>query len=236
MPYKKFRAHAEFKDVSEDEGSGELIVEGVASTGDVDRDGEIVDQESLAKAARAAKSLSLFWMHHWESPIGRVLKVEPGEDKLFIRASIGKDFDVPIGYGQPMSVNNIRAQIQQGILRAFSIGFGADEEKHDDKPSVLKVTDLFEVSVVTIPSNENALFNIAKAARDINWEIPEEPAWTQPTHNPIRFALAEDEERDEALEAALVSIRGATSEIQQDAGLRQLQKELEACRRSLSRS
>jgi len=227
---KRFKAHAEIK-AAEPGDDGDLIVEGVASTGDVDREGEVVDQESLADAASRAKSVPIFWQHNWDAPIGRVLEMAPSDGKLLARVAIGRDFDVPVG-GSTMPVNSIRSMIQQKIVNAFSIGFAANMEKSADDQPILKVTDLFEISVVTIPANANALFSVSKAARspygvDFAFDQPATTRNKVAVASASRFGMDED---DEAVARALEAlIRGASSELRQDVGAHLVQKELSEC-------
>lgn len=233
---RQCKAHAAIK--AHERSGDDLIIEGVASTGDPDRHGEVVDQESLAKAARAAKSVRLFYQHNWNAPIGKILDLTAGDDMLVIRAQVGHDFEVPVDtYGSAtINVNSIRKQIEQGVLDAFSIGFDASVEKAEDDsgPPLLRVTDLYEVSVVTVPANANALFSVAKALRspyhnDLEFRSrPPFPVAAAPDHdapNEIRFALAEDE----AVQNALDIIRCVRQEIRLDAGQSELAKGVAKC-------
>src|SRR5438132_418224 len=65
-----------------------------------------------------------------------------------------------IGYGFP-SANIARQQIQQGILRAFSIGFRQTEPmvRGNDGFMHIVALDLLECSVVSLPANSEALFS-----------------------------------------------------------------------------
>ncbi len=157
-------AHAEIKEVKEDK-SGDLIIHGVASTGNLDRTNEIVDQESLAKCCDG-NDLTLFYMHSWDSVIGKVLELAPSENQLDVVASIGKDFEFPYFMGT-LNVNDVRKQIEEGYLKALSIGFQANRKTEEDDdgnalPTKLIVTDLLELSVVSIPANKDCTFSLAK--------------------------------------------------------------------------
>ena len=160
-------AHAEIKEIAEDK-SGDLIIRGIASTGNTDRMNEVVDQNSLKESIKSFTTKTLFYMHSWDSAIGKVLSLSPGDNELLVEAAVGKDFDFPYGLGT-MNVNSVRKQIEDGILRAFSIGFQANrkqkltEEGEKDGPAVLEVYDLLELSIVGIPANKDCVFDMAKS-------------------------------------------------------------------------
>lgn len=162
----QFRSFAEIR--STDDAGDDLIVRGVASTGDLDRKGGFIDQASLWECAQRAGSIPIFWQHDWDAPIGRITRMFKGTDELHVEGKIGRDFDVirktgPAG-GVPFSVNNIRQLIRQGIVNAFSIGFDAEKRagrRYDDPPTYV-VTDLLEVSVVTLAANDKTLFSFQR--------------------------------------------------------------------------
>jgi len=160
-------AHAEIKEVVENK-SGDLIIRGIASTGNVDRTNEVVDQESLKKSIGSFTTKTLFYMHSWDSAIGKVLSLSPSENELAVEASIGKDFSFPYGMSL-MNVNDVRKQIEAGVLSAFSIGFQANRKQKQDEdgqkvgPTILEVYDLLELSVVGVPANKDCVFSMAKS-------------------------------------------------------------------------
>jgi len=66
-------------------------------------------------------------------------------------------------FGQ-LSVDDIWEQIEQGLIRNHSFAFNADkQEGTNGEPSRLLVKDVFEVSVVTVPANRDAVFDVVKA-------------------------------------------------------------------------
>jgi HK97 family phage prohead protease len=160
-------AHAEIKEVAEDK-AGDLIIRGIASTGNTDRMNEVVDQNSLKESIKSFTTKTLFYMHSWDSAIGTVLGLSPGDNELAVEARVGKDFSFPYGLNV-LDVNDVRKQIEDGVLRAFSIGFQANrkqkltEEGEKDGPAVLEVYDLLELSVVGIPANKDCVFDMAKS-------------------------------------------------------------------------
>ena len=166
---KRFNFHAELNVMKglESKGANEdFYVEGFASTGEIDRDDDIVEPKAFEKALSLfGENPILCYMHNWEDPIGTVTYtkiVKPGEvingkkcetGGLYVKAYISK------------TATKIRQLIEEGVLKAFSIGFQIKDAVWDDEKEIRKITDieLYEISVVTIPSNRRSLFSVAKA-------------------------------------------------------------------------
>jgi len=165
-------SHVELKAVEQKGSGNELIIEGFASTGEIDRDLDIVDHAAFKTTLSSfMDNPVLCYMHNWMEPIGKVIDVKivkPNEELmfgnksikqptggLFIRASISK------------TEEKIGEKIKENILKAFSIGFMIKDAVFDEKLEVRRITDLelFEVSVVSIPSNRQSLFSLAKALK-----------------------------------------------------------------------
>ena len=134
-----------------------LFIEGWASTKDLDRQEEVVEPSAFAAGIDGfLKNPILLYMHNWERAIGKVVeaKIDPIEG-FWIKALISKAEDV----------KDIATKILEGILRAFSIGFRVPKEGVDiiDGVAHIKLLELYEISIVTIPANREALFSVAKA-------------------------------------------------------------------------
>lgn len=164
----------------EEESDGTRRIRGIASTKRADRQNTWVDPKSLAKAARLydRRAGKMFWNHSWAIPIGVRESIEAVDDELRFVGRIGKGFPVPVAVGflgMPvlMQVDDLWEIMKQELTTSLSIAFLADEERGatDEKTgkqeaSKLLVTDLLEVSVVTIPSNPDCEFTITRAADD----------------------------------------------------------------------
>jgi HK97 family phage prohead protease len=169
---KSFQFHMplEMTEKTEKGASEEFIIEGFASTGEVDRDGDIVSPDSFGKALDGfMENPILCYMHDWTDPIGAITYariVSAGQELsvgkrrmaaptggLFVRASISG------------SASKIRQLISEGVLKAFSIGFMIKDARYDEVTDVRVITDieLYEISVVSIPSNRRSLFSVSKA-------------------------------------------------------------------------
>jgi hypothetical protein len=137
---------------------------GILSSDSPDRDGELVEQKSLQARMPTfiEKNGIVLFMHGWRSGgIGRVTDWSGSEHETMVQIEYGKDIDI-IYDGVLYSVENIWKQIEQGILRTHSFGFFAGRTDLKNGLYQLNVTDILEVSVVTIPANKDAVLQVAK--------------------------------------------------------------------------
>lgn len=134
---------------------GGLFIEGWASTKEVDRDGDIVEPAGFAEAIKYfMENPVLLYMHSMWEPCGKVVEmtIDP-EAGFWIKAYISAANDC----------EHIRTKIREEILKAFSVGFWPlDGKLVGDVWHVTKF-ELWEVSIVSIPANRQALFSVAKA-------------------------------------------------------------------------
>lgn len=151
-----------FETKSEEGDEEELIISGLASTNDEDRSGDIVASDAWTRKDALANYLKnpvILAFHDMSRPIGKTIEHKVVENGLSIKAKISK------------SAGDIIQLIKEGILSAFSIGFTIKDADFDPKSGVfmIKELELYEVSVVSIPANQNALFSIEK-----NFSNPED--------------------------------------------------------------
>lgn len=134
-------------------------VAGYASTfgGQPDTYGDIVAKGAFLDSI-AKRATRLLWQHNIEKPIGKQLDLKEDDHGLFGRWSI-----VPTATGK-----EAHELLQAELIDSMSIGFMTkDAEYREDGTRVLKAIDLFEVSLVTVPANSNALITSFKAPEDI---------------------------------------------------------------------
>lgn len=139
---------------------GDREVDFIASTPDIDGDGDIVEQDFLFE--RFLKNPVILFGHQSRAlPIGQALnpRVEGGVLRMTVRFASKA--------ANPVA-ERVFLLVQEKVLRAMSIGFRPQEirrEMRDDKEVfVLSKNNLIESSVVTIPSNENALAEMKSKA------------------------------------------------------------------------
>lgn len=248
--------HMAIRAADEKDGEEEIRrIRGIASTGNPDRANTWVNPKSLVKAAKQfdRRQGKMFWNHSWAIPIGVREALEVVDDKLHFQGRIGKGFPVPVPVGflgvpALMNVDDLWNIMKQGLTTSLSIAFMADEtpgEKEADSgkrgPSELTVTDLLEVSVVTIPANPDCEFQITRGMFD-----PEYAAAIRAFRRELNRQDLYDWKLDGAAAAAAVGLEGgAVPEVDELEPVKQLDRsaesenwlrvreELEKCRLSL---
>lgn len=133
-----------------------IYIEGYASTTDVDRQGDVVPQSVWEKGVKNyLKNPVILAYHDHGQPIGRMVEHKTDSKGLWIKARISsaaKQFQL----------------IKDGILTAFSIGFRVLDAEYNSSAEVflIKELELVEISVVSVPANQNTLFDLSKAFDD----------------------------------------------------------------------
>lgn len=153
---KVFTLDSSFKAV--DQGtSGELKIEGYASTNAIDRADDVILATAWTKSGGLnnykANPILLF-NHDYDKPVGRVTDMITDKKGLKIKGVISES-----------ASSNVHALVKEGVLSTFSVGFlikDADYNKETDG-LVVKDAELLEVSVVSVPCNQDATFSVAKS-------------------------------------------------------------------------
>jgi len=128
-------------------------VDFIASTADIDGDGDIVEQDFVFE--RFNKNPVVLFAHDSRSlPIGQAINTRTEGGVLRTTVKFASKAANPIA-------ENVFQLVKEGVMRAMSIGFlprDIRREVRDEKEVfILSKNELFEVSVVPIPSNPNAL-------------------------------------------------------------------------------
>jgi len=158
-----------------DDNENDLVIVGIASTGNLDHDLEQIDMDSLrAQWDRYMQNPIVRYMHGKDirnpDAIGKVIpeyidskgntyKTEFTEKGPFIVVKISNADDV----------KPIRTKIKEGILKGFSIGGRADRVKQFDHIlgkdiNRVIVKRLSEISVVDLPANPEGIFEVIEKA------------------------------------------------------------------------
>ena len=143
-----------FKMLSEDEDGG-LDIKGSASTDALDRAGDIIEGNAWTKGGldNFKNNPVILFNHNYDRPIGRAKEIGVTENGLELTARISK------------SAGEIKDLIKDGVLGAFSVGFKVKDADYISETDGYKIKDaeLFEVSVVSVPCNQSAVFSLAKS-------------------------------------------------------------------------
>ena len=155
MSDKIFHWSSTFKSLGEDD-DGSVNIKGYASTNASDRSGDIINHDAWTKNGGLENFKGnpiILFNHDYNKPIGRATSLEVNDKGLELGARISK------------SAGEVKDLIKDGVLGAFSVGFrvkDADYLKETDG-YMIKDAELFEVSVVSVPCNQTAMFSIAKS-------------------------------------------------------------------------
>lgn len=137
-----------------DEAGESVTIEGYASTVDVDRHGDIVPASVWEKGVENyLKNPVILAYHNHSEPIGRMIEHRVDAKGLWIKARISK------------AAGDVFDLVKDGVLTAFSIGFRIADAEYNSALElfVVKELELHEISVVSVPANQNTLFSLSKA-------------------------------------------------------------------------
>lgn len=126
----------------------------VASTGDKDRGGDIINQEGW-DLKNYKRNPIVLWSHDYHNlPVAKAEKIKIEDNKLMFQPKFATQEDYPFA-------DTIFRLYKGGFLRSFSVGFVPKEsEPVDDKNPWggrnINKQELYEISCVNIPAQPNA--------------------------------------------------------------------------------
>jgi HK97 family phage prohead protease len=142
-----------FKAIELDDGS--IDIKGSASTNTLDRAGDIIEPTAWTKGGLDSFKSNpiILFNHNHDRPIGRAKEIGVSEKGLDITARISK------------AAGEVTNLIKDGVLGAFSVGFKVKDADYISETDGYRIKDaeLFEVSVVTVPCNQDAVFSLQKS-------------------------------------------------------------------------
>jgi HK97 family phage prohead protease len=151
---KIFKLDSSIKDMHED-SDGELIIAGYASTNAIDRSADRILSTAWTKGGLKNFQTNpiLLFNHNYDKPIGKVVEILTDNTGLKIKGIISK------------SAGDIHNLVKEGVLSTFSVGFLIKDAEYDKSVDglIVKDAELLEVSVVSIPCNQDATFSVAKS-------------------------------------------------------------------------
>ena len=154
---KKFQINSLF-DVVEKEQSDDnspLTIKGYANTVSKDRAGDVIVKEAWEKGAMDdyLKNPIVLAFHDYSRPVGTTISHSVTDKGLEIVAEISK------------AAGEVYNLIKDGVLRTFSVGFSIKDADYDRAEDTFFIKDLslYEISVVSVPANQNSTFSLSKA-------------------------------------------------------------------------
>lgn len=174
----------------------------VMSDETVDRVGDVISAKGWQLGDFVKNPVALF-AHDHRFVIGHWSDVRVAGGKL-----LGKLNLLPAGISERL--DEIRAAVEAGVLRAVSVGFNSDDvEPRKEGGWLFRSADLMECSLVSVPANPNALqvakaLNLSDDAKALIFdapaipEIPAQPADDAATGRSVRVVKLDDPARDGA--------------------------------------
>ena len=179
------------------------MIAGYFSTYDVEPDsyGDIIEKgaftETFAKRAESGHPFPLCFNHDFSAVIGSVKKIEDTEKGPYIEAEF---LDTQLA-------QDVRKMLMSGAIYQFSFAYDVlkarepdEEESKKGITNVLQKVDVFEISVVTVPANQNAVATEVKA---IEPETKQGKRNSQKDEDVIKEAIAQMGRCIEALNSLL---------------------------------
>ena len=148
----------ELKSMDDDEGVDANIfsIEGNAAVfGNVDSFGDIIEKGAFANTLQGSFP-PLLWQHNRDEPIGSTVALVETDHGLFFRAEMPRDDSLVNGRVMP--------QLRVGGVKSLSVGFTVVKSRRDGDSRVIEEIDLKEISIVTLPANDQALISSFKNA------------------------------------------------------------------------
>jgi phage head maturation protease len=150
---KEFKISTDLHIVRFADDKSRWIIEGIATTADLDVDGLYISEEALVGAENDLKKYTtLLYNHDRDKEIGKILEVkyQPEQRALWIKALISK------------TVPDIWQKINEEVLNKFSVSGTALDFKEkfvkglDQAVKYVTQMRLFETSLVTVPADASA--------------------------------------------------------------------------------
>ena len=150
---KIFKLDSSIKAIEEDDV--ELKIAGYASTDALDRSSDKILATAWTKGGlrNFQNNPILLFNHDYNKPIGKVVEVNTDARGLKIKGVISK------------SAGDVYNLVKEGVLSTFSVGFLIKDANYDKAADglIVKDAELLEVSVVSVPCNQDATFSVAKS-------------------------------------------------------------------------
>lgn len=139
-----------------EDGVQSITITGYANTTVEDRAGDVIPSEAWLKPKAMGNYLKnpiVLFQHDHSWPIGKMVDYSVDEKGLRVVIEI---------YSTDEKIFNL---VKQGVLKAFSVGFRITDYAYDVDEDVFTITELelHEISVVSIPCNQDSTFELEKS-------------------------------------------------------------------------
>ena len=151
------KAYSTLRIKSVTDNGDERVITGIASTPTPDRDNDIIEPSG----ATFALPIPLLWQHNHNQPIGEVTEAKVTDAGIEITATIAK-IDEPGTLKD--RIDEAWQSIKSGLVKCLSVGFKTKEYNYIEQPWGLHIKEWewYELSVVTVPANPDAMITSLK--------------------------------------------------------------------------
>jgi HK97 family phage prohead protease/HK97 family phage major capsid protein len=160
MTDKKFYIHSDNIEIKAASSKKSFRIAGYANTSTKDRSGDIVTPEAWAKGIENyRKNPVLLYQHDHSKPIGKAESIRVDKKGIFVEGAVSDAAE---------TLHGVQTLIKDGALKSFSVGFRVKDADYDRTSDTFYIKDLelLEISVVSVPANQESLFSIKKSFED----------------------------------------------------------------------
>jgi HK97 family phage prohead protease len=162
MTNKTFYLNSSFEAKAFTKNSKSIKIAGYANTTSKDRAGDVVTAEAWAKGVENFRQNPvMLYQHKHDCPIGRFDKITVDKKGIYVEGTVSEAAEKNHG---------IHTLIKDGALKSFSVGFRVKDGKYNHNDDTMLITDveLLEISVVSVPCNQESLFSLRKSFDSAN--------------------------------------------------------------------
>ncbi|MDO6718821.1 HK97 family phage prohead protease [Psychrosphaera sp. 1_MG-2023] len=168
-------------------------------------------EKSLKSHSEKETLPAMLWQHKMDEPIGIYTEMKEDETGLFVKGRLLIEDD-------PLA-KRAHAHLKAGSITGLSIGYVLEDYEYDKEKGgwLLKEIDLWEISLVTFPANEEARISDVKSAlmsdelpqpslvekclRDVGFSRKQSKAFMADGYKALRDAEENEDEVRDSLES-----------------------------------
>lgn len=178
---KMTKAYSTLQIKSVTDTDDERIITGIATTPSTDRDDDVLEPAG----AKFALPIPLLWQHNHNQPIGEVIEAQITDGGIQITAKIAK---IAEEGKLKQRIDEAWQSIKSGLVKCLSVGFKIKEYNYFEQSWGLHIKEWewYELSVVTVPANPDAVITSVKQIKDAFTlqNIPKLPTITEKSNPP----------------------------------------------------
>jgi HK97 family phage prohead protease len=195
---KKFELKSELESVNLERAEATFVL----STVDIDRHGDVVDQDSMNFKNFMKNPVFLEQHMSYEFPLGKFIEIYQETDPNRTDGAVRTVGTVKFAVEEYDRAKIAFALVANGFMSAVSVGFiPHDVEYNDDlKAFIMKDCELLEVSLVSVPANPMALAKMVDRAEEKGIDMT--PLLTKPVKKEIT-----EEEPEPTAKAKLIEVK-----------------------------